>query len=359
MMNTSKIKFLALSFALVVGATAEAKVFTVESGSKPAALTASQWDLLLTSLEDEVNSKFTDNATVSSVIANFESGKYNKGSANATAMASSGTTAVYGSSFKYGLVGFSGSVGADLGEGNSITNFDAKKVAGASIQSAAVIGFSPGSITSSQWGFIDPSRLRLFVSFLTYDQKLDDADVSFTTFGAVGHYRIIAEKSIGMGVAKWNGVDVSSGIRYAKNKLSFTTVIADIPDQTQGPITASIADSPATIGADVGVFSVPVEVSTSVRLLYFLNLFGGVGGDFNFGSSKSVAVYDAPITFSGGSGSATGSLDLGANASPTPWNLRGFAGAGIEFAIGTLNLSVGKSFTAGTLNANVGFNLFF
>jgi len=335
-----------MALTLAVSGGAQAQLFKITKGDKPGALTESQWSALITELEDSINSE----------LPSVETGQYTKGMANATAMASTGN-AIYGSSFKYGLVGGSVSLGVDLGEGNKLSDFDAKKVAGVGLQSSVILGFSPGSVTSGQWGPIDPARLRVFLSFLTMDQDVDDASVSFTSMGLVGQYRLIQEKSLGLSVLKWNGVDVSSGFRIAKNKFSFTQTMPEFSETSNG-ITASIAEAPATLGADVSVYSIPVEVSTSARVLYVLNFFGGLGGDFNFGSSKAIADYTTPITVTGG-GTAEGDLELGGNASPTAWNLRAFAGLGFEFAIGSLNLGIGKSLTAGAWATSLGLNLFY
>lgn len=350
MKNTSKIKFLGMALALFASAGAEAQLFKITKGTKPENLSEAQWDQLISELQTSVNENFPA----------VETGQYTKGMANSAAMASTGTASTYGASFKYGLVGGSVALGVDLGEGNKLSDFDAKKVAGFALQSAVVLGFTPGSVTSGQWGPIDPARLRVYLSFLSMDQTQDEADVSFTSMGLVGQYRLIEERSLGLSVLKWNGVDVSSGFRIAKNKFSFTQTLPSIAE-TNGAVTATVAAAPATVGADVNVFSVPVEVSTSVRLLYILNFFGGLGGDFNFGSAKAISDYNTNIGFSGvvGTGSATGELDLGGNTSPTPWNLRAFGGLGLEFAIGQVNLGIGKSLTAGAWSANLGLNLFY
>jgi hypothetical protein len=348
MKNTSKIKFLGMALALFASAGAEAQLFKITKGSAaPVGLSEAQWDQLIAELQSEVNANFPS----------VETGQYTKGMANAAAMASTGTAATYGASFKYGLVGGSVAVGVDLGEGNKLSDIDAKKVAGFAIQSAAVLGFTPGAVTSGQWGPIDPARLRVYLSFLSMDQTQDDADVSFTSMGLVGQYRLIEERSLGLSVLKWNGVDVSSGFRIAKNKFSYTQTLPAF-QQSSAPVTATVAAAPATIGADVNVYSVPLEVSTSARLLYVLNFFGGFGSDFNFGSSKAIASYNTTITVNP-SGTATGALDLGGDTSPTPWNLRAFAGLGAEFAIGQINLGVGKSLTAGAWATNLSLNLFY
>jgi hypothetical protein len=335
-------------FVTAVG-SAHAQVFKITPGSQGTFPTAQAYNDFLNALETEVNSN----------LPSVETGQYTKGIANATAMASTGTSAVYGSSFSYGLFGINGGIGLDLGEGNSLSDFDTKKVAGFGAQAAVVLGFNPGAVTTANWWVVDPARLRLYLSFLKMDRTFDGAEVSFSSLGFVGQYRLIPEKSLGLNTVKWNGVDISTGFRMAKMKLEFTQNLEVVFEQDVGgtPETATV-NGPITIGGDVNVFSIPVEASTSVRLLYFLNLIGGLGADINLGSSKSIAAYNANIALPQ-SATATGDLDLGGNAKPSPVNMRAFAGVGFEFAIGTLNLIASKSLNTGTWGLGAGLNFFF
>jgi hypothetical protein len=305
------------------------------------------FEAFLQSFEDQINSN----------LPSVETGEYTKGMANASAMATTGTSNVYGSKFSKGLFGVSGSLGVDLGEGNSISDFDTKKVAGFGAQASAVLGFNPAVISDSPWGPIDPSKLRFYLSFLKMDREFQDADISFTNFGIVGQYRIIDERSLGMSALRWNGVDVTTGFRIAKMKGSFTQTITESFEDPDVPGVTANLSGPALIGADVNIFSIPVEASTSVRVAYFLNFIGGAGLDFNFGSSESIANFNSDIVFTDGS-DATGELDLGTKAKPTMLNARVFAGLGLDVAIGTLNFVLGKSLTAAAWNLNAGLNVF-
>ena len=66
-------------------------------------------------------------------------------------------------------------------------------------------------------------------------------------------------------------------------------------------------------------------MSTSVRVLYILSLFGGAGVDLNFGKSTIAANLSGPVTVSGTSvGSAT--LTVGDEKGPNFGALRFFAG---------------------------------
>jgi hypothetical protein len=311
-------------------------------------------DEAFAAMEDQVNANLP--AT--------EPGDYTKGMANAVAMAGTGTSAVYGSSFRYGLIGLGVGLGLDLGDqslGDVLGgDADLDKIGGLGLQGALVLGVNPGAFTQGSWfGIIDPTRLRTYLSFMSLKRDVGDASVEFTNFGAVGQYRIIPEQSLGMNVVKWNGVDVSAGLRYSKMKFVLTQTVSETQD-VEGGGEMEIS-GPITVGADVGVFTVPLEASTSVRLLYVLNLVGGAGADINFGSSKAIANLDADIDITGvgANPTAEGALDLGGSAGPTIMNLRAFGGLQFEFAIGSLYATVQKSLTASVWGVNTGLNLFF
>jgi len=301
------------------------------------------------------------NTNLSDLPPGFDDGTYAGGVANSNAMASAGTGVVYGSSFKYGLIGGGFGLGVDLGAGNSLSdiisgNIDTDALAGFAAQGSAILGFNPGAVTKATWfGLIDPTRLRLYLSFMSMDRSFDTASVSFSNFGIVGQYRLIPEKSLGLNVVKWGGVDVTSGLKYSKMKIGFSQ---DVNQTTGAGATQVTLDAPLTFYADSSNFSIPIEASTSVRLLYVLNFVGGLGADINFGSTGLGVNLDGDI--SGGSG-AEGTVvgNIGADASPKIMNLRGFVGAQFEFAIGSIYANIQKSLTAGVWGANLGVNFFY
>ena len=337
---------MSLGAALLVASSAHAQVFKITPGTPGAVLsTEAALEAFLSELEDEVNAG----------LPSVETGEYTKGMANASAMATSGTAVVYGTPFSFGLIGANLSAGIDLGEGNKLSDFDAEKAAGFGAQAGIILGFNPGSIMSSPIGFIDPTRMQLFLSYFAQKRTLDTADVDFASFGVTAKYRLFDARNLATSLVKWNGLDVLGGIRYNKMKGSFTKEF-DTEFTGTGGVTATVA-GPAVIGADVKVISIPVEASTSLRLAYFLNLIGGAALDFNFGSSTANGDYDSDIDFTDGS-TATGDLELGGKASPTLLNARAFIGTGIDFAVGSLNFTLGKSLTASAWNVNTMLSLY-
>ncbi len=317
-------------------------------------------DQALNALETEMNKKLPPT----------DASSYLKGIANATSIAGAGMGATYGATFKYGLLGVSAGVGLDTGKKKfgDVLSGETKleQIPGFAAQAAVLAGID-GKVVfkdETKWfGFFYPGRSKLFFSFMSYNTKQDIADIGFMNFGLMGQYKLVPELYAGYKSVKWGGVDVTSGLRYSSMKASITKKESVTTTQDLGaPFgTATVKfDGTLKVGADVGIFSIPVEVSTSVRLLYIWLTTVGLGTDFNFGKAKANASVEGPVAFTsaGPTITGTGSLNLGQDAGPSFVNLRGFLGQGIEFGVGTLYVAVNKSFINSTIGANLGFNMF-
>jgi hypothetical protein len=87
----------------------------------------------------------------------------------------------------------------------------------------------------------------------------------------------------------------------------------------------------STLGVDVTVFTIPVDVTTAVQLFYLLNLNLGLGLDFNMGQSDVVVAL--PIRVNDPAGREIGSLSIDATTrgvSPSPVRLRLSTGFGLN-----------------------------
>jgi len=320
------------------------------SCTDPGALTQTQCDTAMAQLETELNSGLPD----------VETGQYTQGIANSNAMSSTGVGYALGSDFDWALLGGGLSLGVDLGQSSLSDvisgNSNLQTLAGLSAQGSVVLGLNPGQIIKKKIWLIEPSRMRIYLSFLSKSQSLDAIAAKFTNFGLMGSYKILGEKSYGLGLLKWNGVNLVSGLRYSKFSGTFTQQIDAVSINT-GVATASADAAPAIISASSSNFSVPIEANTSVKLLHFLTFSGGLGADLNFGNTSGSGTYDTTIGISGGAtGAAT--ANVGSDSSPTLINLRGVFGVNLDLAVASLNFGVQKSLTAGVWGLNTGFHMF-
>jgi hypothetical protein len=173
-------------------------------------------------------------------------------------------------------------------------------------------------------GFLVPG-LRVNGKFGYYDMKkgtiTDDISFNSLSVGAGASYQLIKPKSVPAGLIKWHGIVVASGFYYQRNRaeMSFT------PDEEgfkasnaitlgQLGLTADSALSPSgyssttVIGTltttpeinakiESSTFTIPLEVSTAVRLLYFLEVMVGAGVDLSFGSGEVSLSAESDVDF--------------------------------------------------------------
>ncbi len=181
-------------------------------------------------------------------------------------------------------------------------------------------------------GFLVPG-LRVNGKFGYYDMKKGTIteDISFNSLsvGAGASYQLIKPKSVPVGIVKWHGIVVASGFYYQRNRaeMSYTpdeegfasTSItlgdfltddqivavnaADIISCGTGGYTSSsvlgLLTTTPEINAKIesSTFTIPLEVSTAVRVLYLLEVMVGAGVDLSFGSGEVSLSAESDVDF--------------------------------------------------------------
>ncbi len=131
-----------------------------------------------------------------------------------------------------------------------------------------------------------------------------DIKMNTVNFGLGLNYQWIAPgKSFLWGLAKWRGVNFGTGINYQSNKVTFSTDIAEIsqaysqttpagalPAAQIGTVTTTLAGTPkVNLGLEMTTTSIPLEATTSIQMLWLLNLNLGAGVDLVFGKTDITA----------------------------------------------------------------------
>ena len=182
-------------------------------------------------------------------------------------------------------------------------------------------------------GFLVPG-LRVNGKFGYYDMKkgtiTDDISFNSLSVGAGASYQLIKPKSVPAGLIKWHGIVVASGFYYQRNRAemgftpdeegfeSSTSITlgdfltadqivavnaADIFSGGTGGYTSSsvlgLLTTTPEINAKIesSTFTIPLEVSTAVRLLYFLEVMVGAGVDLSFGSGEVSLSAESDVDF--------------------------------------------------------------
>lgn len=326
---------------------AEAQLFQITNrnyGSVPDAFKA-EVDTLFDGMEDTINSGLPD----------ADPTTYLSGIAGSSVISGLGVGTDFGSSFKMFMV--SGSVGAgfDLG-GKSSASGGIQTIGGLGAQ----VGIGLG-VAGSAFGKGGPiTRFKFFGHYFKYSGSFEVANIGVSAFGLHAQYKLVPEKSFAMKALKWGGVDLTSGFRYMSMDFLLTQSFTISQDQTLtmpgNPVVTAAYNGVAELGADVNIYSIPIQISSSARLLYLFNFYGGLGADISFGSAKGIAEAPGGVTVTDSSGSlgtitADAGLDLGANASPKALTFHSFGGVQLELGVLALYLQGNKSLS----NDAIGF----
>jgi hypothetical protein len=177
------------------------------------------------------------------------------------------------------------------------------------------LGFSYANVGINA-GFLFPG-LYLNAKFGAFEQEVDDFSIKFSSMGIGANMRLLDAKSL-LGLVTWRGISVGSGFYRQSNKVTMTiepdsivtripfreAVVNSAPSSERAAYGAAMDELGYTaaepdadmvlqptfeMGIDVATYTIPVEASTAVSLLWgMINLTAGAGVDLNFGSSEIV-----------------------------------------------------------------------
>lgn len=127
------------------------------------------------------------------------------------------------------------------------------------------------------------------------------------SFGAGLNYQLIKAKSVPLGIFKWHGLNVASGLYYQKTTVETTFVPDDAgfnsTTVSAGGIDGYLSVKPKlTASIESSTFTVPLEATTGVRLLYIIDLMVGAGVDLTFGSGEINMESNQDVSFVATSG---------------------------------------------------------
>jgi len=221
----------------------------------------------------------------------------------------------------------------------------------------SVFGFNPQAL-SLHVG-INPSSLlkflpkRLFFGlrlgyFNLPDLKIplkDDttAALNFDTFtiGLTANYQLIP--TISLGFIKWRGINIGSGIVFQTTKLDLSVPLGKMEQEIstgggQLDNLTLVLNPNANLNLNIKTFTIPVEVSTAIKLLVF-NIPFGVGFDVGFGGSDLGAGVKSGVNITGANSSLITQeepgkfeVELGNKGiAPNVFNLKIMTGLGFTF----------------------------
>jgi hypothetical protein len=324
----------------------------------------------LDALFDQLASSINEN------LPNIDVSNYLQGIANSMTLASSGLGSDHSTPYKVGMLGVNLATGIDLGErtykdlAQQGLNLR-ESSAGIAAQASIVVGMTLESLHYKPWGLTNLKNTRAYLNFFAYETQVDNVNVEFRSMGAMVQYNWVRPKRVGRGVLRWGGIDLATGLKY--NSFKAETRISQTQSQTQslspaGSLTTAF-DGTLALGANSYNFSIPIEMSSSVRLLWIWSVFAGLGADINLGQTSSITCITGPIKVTGTLGAGPGAqaitdvdadafLDLGQTASPVPVNARIFLGTGIEIIGINVLLQVTQAVSGSLAGVSLGARAF-
>ncbi|NCN26242.1 hypothetical protein GW915_01600 [bacterium] len=317
-------------------------------GSLPESL-HDEADLLFDALEDKINSDLPSTTNA---------GKYVKNVSNASVLSGTGSGTDYASPFSLGLLGFQSSVGVDLGDTKlSKISEEPERTGGFAPQFAITAGLNLEALKLATLGAIDLNKVKVYLHYFKKTFKQDELSLEAKSWGLHAQYKYIDPVSLAR-LVRWHGIDFTTGYRY--NSIEGGTDIALSKNSVKnidgfGETTLSFSGL-ADINLDIATHTIPLEVSSAIRVLYSIFAYGGAGADVSFGKSRaSGSLSNSSVTASGGAGtiSATGTLDIAETKKPQLASLKYFVGGGVEMGV----LSVYAQWHQSLTNDTLGFAL--
>ena len=162
-------------------------------------------------------------------------------------------------------------------------------------------------------------------------------------------YGILEGGDLFFGFLKWRGISASSGINYITSK----TTISDIPFQFSGG--ALKVDSKMNVVTDSTIVSIPLELNTSGRLFWLINLNVGIGADLNVGSSEIIMSNNSDILLL--NGTKVGTMTMTGSTDEGPSFVRPRVMGGFGVCLGPVTIDISAAYylmSGGSVGASAG-----
>jgi len=229
-------------------------------------------------------------------------------SANAQSMVNKGIGVDYASNPKGFLLGVSVSGALDAGDAelDDLANIDGDRIVpvGVGAQISLMAGFN--------FAMLGLPELTLFANGMAFPLQYDVYQADFRNFGVHAQYKLFKRR--GGKAAGWGGLDITSGLQFSETVLNLDEQIERTVSVDGGRF---LLDTEITGNLELvqTAWTVPLEITSNVRFLYVLSLYGGAGVDFQFGDAKMVADLQSPLQQSGAD---LGTVTIDANAASDP-----------------------------------------
>jgi hypothetical protein len=190
---------------------------------------------------------------------------------------------------------------------------------------------------------LDP--VMIFGNWFKGSATLGQLDGKYQNWGMHGQLRLLGpSRSVSATklLVRWGGIAITSGADYSRLSLSTHRQIKStitVPSQLAGlpgaPVElSSDVNGNLTFEVDQTTWSVPLEVTTSLRLLSLVTVYGGLGLDWQLGggSDMNILMDNATVT-NKATGASLGSVSVHATGHANPSTARMREIVGVQLSI--------------------------
>jgi len=344
----------------------------------PFTIDVSSYGTTNTTYQAEIDALFNQlETTINNDLPDADVSTYLKGMANSSVMAGKGVGTDYANDVDLFVIGGSVGIGADLGN-NSFSSLmkgdvDENQIRGVGFSPSIMVGTNLALFNLPKLWVIDFDKMHVYANYFSMDLDdfADDITGDVKSFGFHAKYRIhdgtsfIPLPLVG-GLLRWGGLNITTGYEFTSFNAKFTkTYTGKSTTATVNSVSVpAFYTGTAVAGADVATHSIPIEISTNAQFLYFLSLYGGLGTDISFGKAETLASVNGNVSadtssISGftGNPTATASLNLGSEDSPTLMMFRYFVGAQINLPLVKTFVQLDRTFGKDLIAATAGVRL--
>jgi hypothetical protein len=167
-------------------------------------------------------------------------------------------------------------------------------------------------------GLIGLDPLMVFGNWFKGTASLGQLDGDYQNWGFHGQLRLFGPSrglSATQFLIRWGGIAITSGADYSRLALRSSQNLRstfNLPTNAPGvmvPVTVA-SDGPITFSVEQTTWSVPLEITTSLRLLTLLTVYGGLGLDWQLGGGSDMNI-KMSATLSGKVPGDTTTVNLG------------------------------------------------
>lgn len=157
----------------------------------------------------------------------------------------------------------------------------------------------PGLYVSGKYGKLNykPGKSYGYKNYTYKTPELPGLDISYNSslYGFSLNYQIFREKSILAGILMWRGLSIEPGFIYSSSIVNFKQKM-DTTQVSKTYLTYTLVvdvDPSIDLKLKTTSYIVPVEVYSSMRLLYMFNFGVGAGMDYVYGGKTDLNILGA------------------------------------------------------------------